>query len=206
MGRVDFQPTYGRPDQYRAGERTLDVATRVAQAVVASPRIPFIGPGQASALRIEPLTGNGGTWWFVDAVNAGTMFGNPDPRVIPPDQQRSLIEKLRADGSLLAGGQFGRTGLTTIPREDRNLAAMYRAQLTGNGSGPKDITGYLALDHLSDVKVRSQNTDHDLPVTVVIGAALKRNTEIGEITKKIQRIGYGSRDTGKRTKTSGRRW
>ncbi len=206
MGK-DFQPTYGqRPDQYRTGERTVDLSARITQAVIASPRIPFIGLEQARALRPEPLAGNGGTWWFVDAVNAGTLFGNPDPRIIPTDQQRYLIEKLRADGSLLAGGQFGRPGLTTVPREDKErLAAMYRVQLTGNGSGTKDITGFLAVDQLAEVKVRSQKTGQETAVTVVVGASLTRNVDIGDTTKKAERIGYGTNDTGKKTKTNRRR-
>lgn len=206
--RRDFEPKHGqRPDQYRVGERTTDVATQVTQAVIDSPRIPFVGSAQAQALRAEPLAGNGGTWWFVDATNAGTLFGNPDPRMIPPDQQRALVEKLKADGSLLANGQFGRPGLTTVPREDRNkLAAMYKAQLTGNGSGSRDVTGFLAVDHLVGVRVKSQKTGEETEVTVVVGAALTRNIDISDTTRKIERIGYGTREASKKTKTNRRKW
>lgn len=206
MGK-DYQPTYGqRHDQYRAGERTGDIQARIAHAVVASQRFPFLGPEHEASLTVEPLPGNGGTWFFVNAIAAGTMFGNPDPRIIPPDQQRYLIEKLKAEGSLLASGQFGRPGLTTVPREDEErLAAMYRAQLTGNGSGSKDITGYFALGQLPEVTVRSQKTGQEVPAVAVVGAKLTRNSEIGEAYRKLERMGYPQREGPKKTKTNRRR-
>ncbi|MBI2621592.1 MAG: hypothetical protein HYW63_03000 [Candidatus Levybacteria bacterium] len=188
MGRQDFEPrqTGQRPDLFRAGEFTRHDAAVIARMIADSPRHPYIDPTKVDKISVEPISGNGGSWFIADALRASLTF-SINPRRLPPNQIPELMEAVKRDGERLANNEGHRQGLTTIP-DTPELATMYRAQIRGTGVG-SDMTSFFARDELPDVR------DPRKKVTVLVVNAFRRNDEIGQELAKLAGVGYGIRES-----------
>ena len=130
-----------RPDQ-----RGVRPSTHPAIEVAGEMTAPFsIDPAALKDVRPEGIPARAGQeWWYVDASSTSPVFApNHDPKKIAPDVLARMSGKVRDEVTRMASGEV-RAGLTTVPREDESLPALFRIQMTGKGRGPKDITAFVA--------------------------------------------------------------
>ncbi|GEM_PF-3377776 len=144
---------------------------------------PFlIDPAALKGVRPEAIPARAGQeWWYVNASDASAVFAsNHDPRKIAPDVLAKMPGKVRDEVTRMANGEV-RFGLTTVPREDESLPALFRVQITGTGRGSRDITAFVAR---KTKEVKTGQTTTTRTVAMLVGFATT-----GDIEPTLTRLG-----------------